>query len=327
MHIPDNYLSPSTCAVLGATMLPVWRRASVKVKEEITRKKMPLLGIGAAFSFLIMMFNVPLPGGTTGHAVGAALIAILMGPYAASMSITVALLIQAMFFGDGGILALGANCFNMAFIMPFSGYYIYKFIRSRVRTEKGALAAVFISAYMAINIGALFAAVELGIQPLLFMDAAGRPMYFPYSMTATVPYILIPHLLVAGFVEAIISGGVYSFILKVSPGLIYEGRTVKTNPIYASLYLLLLLTPLGLLASGKAWAEWGAEEISKVAVNGRVLGYVPQGMKEGFSFKALMSGYSIGGFSQAVGYIFAAAAGCATLIILFKLLQMRKFKP
>ena len=74
MHIPENYLSPSTCAVMAAAMVPVWTYSVKKVKEEIPKVKMPLLGIGAAFSFLGMMFNIPLPGGTTGHAVGGTLI-------------------------------------------------------------------------------------------------------------------------------------------------------------------------------------------------------------------------------------------------------------
>ena len=79
MHIPENYLSPSTCAVMAAAMVSVWTYSVKKVKEEIPKVKMPLLGIGAAFSFLGMMFNIPLPGGTTGHAVGGTLIAILTG--------------------------------------------------------------------------------------------------------------------------------------------------------------------------------------------------------------------------------------------------------
>lgn len=83
-------------------MVLVWRKAVLKVKKELPRKKMPLLGICSAFSFLIMMFNLPLPGGTTGHAVGATLVAILLGPYAAVISLTIALAIQALFFGDGG---------------------------------------------------------------------------------------------------------------------------------------------------------------------------------------------------------------------------------
>ena len=111
MHIPENYLSPSTCAVMTAAMLPVWGYSINKIRTEIPKAKMPLLGIGAAFSFLGMMFNVPLPGGTTGHAVGGTLIAILTGsPAAGCISVSIALLIQALLFGDGGILAFGANC-------------------------------------------------------------------------------------------------------------------------------------------------------------------------------------------------------------------------
>ena len=110
MHIPENYLSPSTCAVMAAAMVPVWTYSVKKVKEEIPKVKMPLLGIGAAFSFLGMMFNIPLPGGTTGHAVGGTLIAILTGsPSAGCIAVTIALLIHALLFGDGGILAFGAN--------------------------------------------------------------------------------------------------------------------------------------------------------------------------------------------------------------------------
>ena len=69
MHIPENYLSPETCAVMAAAMVPVWYKSVKKVRETVPKEKMPLLGIFAAFSFLSMMFNIPLPGGTTGHAV------------------------------------------------------------------------------------------------------------------------------------------------------------------------------------------------------------------------------------------------------------------
>ena len=139
MHIPDNYLSPSTCAVIGAVMVPAWAVAIKKVKNEVTKSRMPMLGIGAAFSFLLMMFNVPLPGGTTGHAVGGTLIAILLGPWSACISVSIALLIQALLFGDGGILALGANCFNMALVLPFIGYAIYKFIKDKFPSGKGGV--------------------------------------------------------------------------------------------------------------------------------------------------------------------------------------------
>ncbi|HDZ59681.1 MAG TPA: cobalamin biosynthesis protein CbiM, partial [Actinobacteria bacterium] len=126
MHIPDGYLSPQTAGGLWALMVPVWYAAGYKVKKTLSARQAPLVAIAAAFSFVIMMFNLPLPGGTTGHAVGGTIIAIIIGPWAAVIAISVSLTIQALFFGDGGILALGANCFNIGFVLPVTGYYTYR---------------------------------------------------------------------------------------------------------------------------------------------------------------------------------------------------------
>ena len=128
MHIPDGYLGPQTYAVLDVAMIPIWAVAAVKVKKTLKTKQVPLMALGAAFSFVIMMFNMPVIGGSTGHAVGATLIAILLGPWAACISVSIALVIQALVFGDGGITAIGANVFNMAVVMPFVGYYLYRLI-------------------------------------------------------------------------------------------------------------------------------------------------------------------------------------------------------
>lgn len=324
MHIPDNYLSPSTCAVMGAAMIPVWMVAVKKVKTGVSKVKMPMPGIGAAFSFLLMMFNVPLPGGTTGHAVGGTLLAILLGPYAACISVTIALLIQALLFGDGGILAFGANCFNMAFVLPFLGYFIYKFIKDRVKTEKGEYAGIVLGSYLGINVAALCAAIEFGIQPLLFKNAAGQPLYSPYPLSVSIPAMTIPHLLVAGVVEVIFTVAIFAFIKKVSPGTIYEGAKQKTKAIYGLIVALICLTPLGLLATGTAWGEWGADEIKDVVSGGNTLGFVPQGMKNGFSFEAIMPDYAVRGLPDIAGYILSAIAGVAILIILFKIISSIK---
>ncbi len=325
MHIPDNYLSPATCAVMGAVMIPVWAKSIKTVKKEITKKKMPLMGIGASLSFLTMMFNVPLPGGTTGHAVGGTLLAILLGPEAACISITVALLIQALLFGDGGVLAFGANCFNMAFIIPFVGYYIYKFLKERIKSERGEYIGALIGSYVGINAGALFASIELGIQPLLFKDAAGMPLYCPYPLSISIPAMLIPHLVVAGILEAIITIGVLSFIRKVSPDIVYDGSAKKTKPIYALIIALICLSPLGLLATGTAWGEWGTDEINSVIVGGKALGFVPKGMENGFNFSALMPDYSVQGMPDSFGYILSAIAGVAIFLIVFRIIaSMRK---
>lgn len=324
MHIPDNYLSPSTCAVLGAAMVPVWTVAVRKVKSEIAKVKIPMLGIGAAFSFLMMMFNVPLPGGTTGHAVGGTLLAILLGPYAACISVTVALLIQAMLFGDGGILAFGANCFNMAFVLPFLGYFIYKFIKDRVKTEKGEYAGIVLGSYFGINVAALVAAIEFGVQPLLFQSAAGQPLYCPYPLSVSIPAMTIPHLLVAGVVEVLFTVAIFAFIKKVSPGTIYEGAKQKAKAVYGLIAALVCLTPLGLLATGTAWGEWGADEIKDVVSGGNALGFVPEGMAKGFGFEAIMPDYTVGGLPDIAGYILSAVAGVAIMLILFKIISSIK---
>ena len=324
MHIPDNYLSPSTCAVLGAAMVPVWAVSVKKVKEEVTKAKMPMLGIGAAFSFLLMMFNVPLLGGTTGHAVGGTLIAVLLGPYAACISVSVALLVQALLFGDGGILAFGANCFNMAFILPFVGYFIYRFIRDRVKSEKGEYLGIIIGSYLGLNVAALFAAVEFGIQPTLFTDAAGLPLYAPYPLPVSIPAMLIPHLAVAGVVEALFTVFIFAFIRKVSPGTIYEGRQKRTKAVYGLIVALICLTPLGLLAAGTAWGEWGADEIASVVTGGSALGYTPGGMTSGFSFETLIPDYAVSGLPDAVGYILSAVLGVAISLIVFKIVASLK---
>lgn len=326
MHIPDSYLSPSTCAVFAAAMIPVWKISVKKVKEEITKDKMPLLGIGSAFSFLLMMFNVPLLGGTTGHAVGAVLIAILLGPYSACISVSVALLMQALIFLDGGILTFGANCFNMAFVMPFLGYFTYKFIKDRVKSEKGEFAAMALGAYIGLNMAALCAAIEFGIQPLIFKNALGQSLYSPFPLWISIPTIMTSHLLVAGVVEAIFTVAIFVFIKKVSPGTIYEGAKRKTKAIYGLIVALICLTPLGLLASGTAWGEWGVAEIKNVVSGGNAVGYVPQGMKTGVRFESIMPDYSVKGLPGVAGYIISAVAGVAILIILFKVISSFKKK-
>jgi len=314
MHIPDNYLSPSTCATFGVVMLPIWRRASIKVKAEITRQKMPLLGVAAAFSFLTMMFNIPLIGGTTGHAIGAALIAILLGPYAAVFAVTIALVIQALFFGDGGILAIGVNCFNMAFIMPYVAYYLFIFMKKIFPGKKGEYFGAFLGGYISINIAALAAAIEFGIQPLLFRDASGLPLYSPYGLAVSIPAMTVPHLLIVGILEGIITVGAYSYIKKASPEIIYKGNVNKIKPLYIIIGILILATPLGLLAKGTAWGEWGTEEL-----NGTV-GFVPKGMEEGFKFNSLIPDYNLGSLKEYFGYIVSALLGVIIILIIFKIL-------
>jgi cobalt/nickel transport system permease protein len=229
MHIPDGYLGPITCVAGFAAMAPVWAIASSKVKKTLQAKQVPLLAIGAAFSFVIMMFNVPIPGGTTGHAVGAVLVAILLGPWAATIAVSVALVIQALLFGDGGITAIGANCFNMAFVLPFVGYAVYRIISGNSpATSMRRVIASGIAGYVGLVVASLCAGIEFGIQPLLHHTASGQALYCPYGLKVAIPAMVGEHMLIFGWVELIATGLIVKYLQQQEPALLQaEVEAVK----------------------------------------------------------------------------------------------------
>jgi cobalt/nickel transport system permease protein len=266
MHIPDGYLSPATCAALYATSAPFWYVALRRVARRIGTRLIPLISVFAAFSFVVMMFNLPLPGGTTGHAVGVGIAAIVLGPWASMLAISVALLIQAVFFGDGGITALGANCFNMAIAGSLVAYASYRLLggSSAITSRRRVLAAGF-AGYIAINVSALLTAIEFGIQPMLFTDASGAPLYAPYPLSIAIPAMMIGHLTIAGPAEMLVTAGLVAWLQKSHLSLLgAPSGWLATRPLLACLTALMLLTPLGILAVGTAWGEWAPGELIAV---------------------------------------------------------------
>lgn len=316
MHIPDNYLSPASCAVLAVAVAPVVGLSITKVKAQLKENKelAPMLGIAASLSFLLMMFNVPIPGGTTAHAVGGVLLSILIGPYAASLALTVALLLQALLFGDGGILALGANIFNMAIAMPFVGYAVYNFFRKHNHETAGVL----VGSYVGINVAAFLTAIELGIQPIIATQG-GEPLYNPYGLAVTIPAMMVTHLTIAGAVEVFFTYVIYRFVKQVAPQELYTPTSVNTTSFVKKiryvLIALVVLSPLGLLAEGTAFGEWSADELAEMMNN------VPAGIENGFSFEALFSDYTIPGTNIAVGYILSAITALLIFYILGKMIR------
>src|SRR5208283_2182481 len=151
MHIPDGYLSPQTYVPFYGVAVVLWGIALSKIKQTLSSKYIPYLAMAAAFSFLVMMFNIPVPGGTTGHAVGAGIIAVLLGPWTAVIAVSTVLIIQAIVFGDGGITAIGANCFNMAVVMPFVSYWTFSLVRGNATSGKRVYAAAFFSGYLGLS--------------------------------------------------------------------------------------------------------------------------------------------------------------------------------
>jgi cobalt/nickel transport system permease protein len=266
--------------------------------------------------------------------------------------VSVALLLQALIFGDGGVLAFGANCFNMAFVLPFVGYAVYSLLRKWIRRGSGDLIGAGVGSYLGINAAALCAALEFGIQPMLFRDAAGNALYCPYGLNLSVPAMMIGHLTVFGLAEVVFTVAVLAFVKKTSPdmitGAVRRGstafgnagsrtagmeagitgsRTAGTENSSAAsgrksgravsflLGALILATPLGLLAEGTAWGEWDVDEIAATGA-----GYTPAGMLKGFSLKALVPDYSFAGLPEWFGYILSAVIGAAVLIIVFRLI-------
>ena len=221
MHIPDGYLGPQTYLPLYGVSIGFWGIAQKRLKEQLSLKQVPYLAMAAAFSFLIMMFNIPIPGGTTGHAVGAGIIAILLGPWAAVLAVSIVLIIQAVLFGDGGITAIGANCFNMAVVMPFVSYWVFKLVKGREEGRARLSLAAFLSGYVGLLAAASFTAVEFGIQPLIATGANGRPLYAPYPLSVALPAVVIGHLFPFGVVEGFVTMLLLKYFLKHEHDLVH----------------------------------------------------------------------------------------------------------
>jgi cobalt/nickel transport system permease protein len=226
MHIPDGYLAPAFSLGMGVLATPSWVIASRQVRKVLSQRTVPLLAIFSAFTFTIMMFNVPVPGGTTAHGVGGTLAAIVLGPAAAVITVSTALIIQALFFGDGGVLAIFANCFNMGVLLPISGYYTYRLIAGRAPLLSARRAwAAGIGGYVGITVAALAVGIELGVQPALF-NADGRPLYSPYEVAVAVPAMLVAHLFGASLVEGIITGLGFAYIQQHHPEYLTSLRSI-----------------------------------------------------------------------------------------------------
>ena len=339
MHIPDGYLSPATCVITYALTIPFWYIALQKVKHLLHTKMVPMLAVFSAFSFVIMMFNIPLPGGTTGHAAGMAIAAIVLGPWASVLAISIALLIQAVFFGDGGITTFAANCLNMAVIGSFVAHWVYRLIagQSAISAKRRVIAAG-LAGYLAINVAALFTAIEFGIQPLYFVDAAGAPLYAPDPLEIAIPAMMLGHVTIAGLAELFLTAGLLAYLQRHSPELLATKSAKKTEnnvwkatrKLWFGLAGLLILSPLGLLAAGTAWGEWGADDFSNPQMRQEIMQasaqvapptQAPQGLEKIASFwTAPIPDYAPSFMhNESYGYILSGLVGTGLILLLLLL--------
>ncbi len=324
MHIPDGYLSPITSLIMFLLVAPFWAIGLRRIRKTMSARSVPLIALVAAFSFVIMMFNVPLPGGTSGHAVGAALAAIILGPEVAVIAISIAIIIQAFFFGDGGILAIGANCFNMAVVIPYIAFAAYNAIsKGTPVTSRRRLAGAAVGAWVGVTTGAFFAGVEFGLQPLLFKNAQGVPLYAPYPLSVAIPAMVLPHMLIAAVVEAILTGLVIGYLQRfntkileatVNPTAVPEERgSYKLRWIWVGLAALALITPLGLLAPGTAWGEWSTHELTRMGMKD-----IPNGMEKlAGVWGAPLARYNLPALGNtSLGYVLSALVGILIVVVI-----------
>lgn len=317
MHIPDGYLSPASSLVMAILVLPFWAAGMRRMRGNMNARNVPLVAMLAAFSFVIMLFNVPLPGGTSGHAVGAALAGIILGPEIATIAISIALIIQALFFGDGGILAIGANCFNIAVVVPYVAVVVYRLIGSTTPlSSPRRLIGAAAGGWLGLTLAALLTGIEFGLQPVLFHAADGTPLYAPYPLAIAVPAMVLPHALVASVVEGLLTALVVAYlqrsnieVLATAEGAALAQEAVRPRrftALWVVLIVLAVASPLGLLAPGTAWGEWGTAELTA-----RGFQSVPAGLQQlSGLWGAPLSSYNIPALGNTnLGYIVSAAVG------------------
>jgi cobalt/nickel transport system permease protein len=164
VHIPDGFLSAPVAVTTGVVAVAAIAVAVKKTNTKMGEKQVPMMGVLAAFIFAAQMLNFPVAGGTSGHFLGAALAAVLLGPWATVLIMSSVLVVQSLIFQDGGLLALGANITNMGIIAVFSSYYIYKGIDTLFKHRNMAfLAGAGIGAWFSVVLAALSCAAELSI--------------------------------------------------------------------------------------------------------------------------------------------------------------------
>ncbi len=205
MHIPDGFIAPQVYVPLYAVAGACWAHALRRVRRVLDEDTIPLLALLTAFTFVLGMVALPLPGGTTAHATGVALLALLFGVWTAFLAFSVVLLMQALLFGDGGITSLPLNALAMGLAggaAAVAGFRLLKNLREKL--------ALFLAGWLAINVAALLMALALGLQPHVARDASGAPLFFPFGWQITLPAVMLPHLLV-GLAEGALTLSLYRF--------------------------------------------------------------------------------------------------------------------
>jgi cobalt/nickel transport system permease protein len=199
MHIPDGFLSPQTYIPAYAVAAGAWAWAGKGLRRHLDETTVPRLAMLTALAYGLGLIMVPVPGGTSGHALGIALLALLFGVRATFIAYSLVLLLQALVFGAGGITALAVNALTMGLAGAVAAVGA-----KRLLARAGDTVAVAGAAWFSVVVPAVLLALVLGVQPLIAQREDGTPLFFPFGLEITLPAVIVPHLFI-GVAEALLT--------------------------------------------------------------------------------------------------------------------------
>ncbi len=254
LHIPDGFLSLPVALVFWALAILFVGVAIRNTRGELGERQIPLMGVMAAFIFAAQMINFPVAGGTSGHLLGGALAAIVLGPWAGILVMTAVIAVQALVFQDGGLIVMGANIFNMGILTALIGYGLYRGTAKRGRGTKLAVAGI--AAWLSVVAGALVAAFQLWLSGTT-------------ALRIVFPAMLGVHIFI-GIGEALITVAALGFILQTRPDLLSEGDEKRGGLGWVVVGALIALAVVII----SPWASANPDGLERVAID---LGFINTG--------------------------------------------------
>ena len=309
MHIPDGFLDAKTIITTGAFSATGLGTALRRAGRHLHSRRVPLIGLTAAFIFVAQMVNFPVASGTSGHLLGATFAAVLLGPSAAVVVMSCVLIVQSFLFADGGVLALGANIFNMALVAPLCGYGIYRLLRLGLRSGRGQLVAVSFASWCSTVIAAVFCAGELA-----WSGTVAWGTVFP-AMAGV-------HMLI-GVGEALITMLVMAAIAVTRPELLNEHDRLEMQKGLSPAFIYATILIIGLVVLVVPHASSLPDGLEKVAAS---LGFEHQALTSPIVQTPLRD-YRAPGLDPTAGGIMVAGAIGALVVFGLSFVLARVLLP
>jgi cobalt/nickel transport system permease protein len=307
MHAPDGFLTAGTAMATGAISVSTVTIALKQAKEQMTEKMVPLAGIAAAFVFAAQMFNFPVAAGTTGHLLGGALAAILLGPHVGALVVTVVVVVQALAFADGGLTALGYNVLNMAIIPAYGGYAAYSgFRRILPQGRRGVVAATGLAA----GVSVIFSAAAFSIQ---WLFGATAPVPFDTVFGAMVGV----HTMI-GIGEGVISALTVGAVLSARPDLVFGASDLDRAQLEESdrapLRVFVIASVLVTMLLATVVSQFAVDDPDGLEAVAEDTGLISSGQEHGLT-DSIFADYATTGINNE-GLSLAIAGAAGTIITL-----------